>query len=115
MPHRDHPAVKIFTFGSDDMNLMCYGTVGYKSADETVNMKEWAGRYEIVRTNSGTLKFKYAQVIIVSLLSAEQQLTRRTSLEATDKCFDRAPRKKLEAIELGIHYGRMVETVKLAC
>ncbi|KAF7910106.1 uncharacterized protein EAE98_010904 [Botrytis deweyae] len=64
VPHREHPVVRIFTFGSDDMNLMCYGTVGYKLSDDTVNMQEWAARYEIVKTGPGDLKFKYVQIIV---------------------------------------------------
>ncbi|KAF5878812.1 putative fungal specific transcription protein [Botrytis fragariae] len=64
VPHREHPVVRIFTFGSDDMNLMCYGTVGYRLSDDTVNMQEWAARYEIVKTEPGDLKFKYVQIIV---------------------------------------------------
>ncbi|TGO43522.1 hypothetical protein BOTNAR_3529g00010 [Botryotinia narcissicola] len=64
VPHREHPVVRIFTFGSDDMNLMCYGTVGYKLSNDVINMQEWAARYEIVNTESGDLKFKYVQIII---------------------------------------------------
>lgn len=68
IPHRDHPVVRFFTFGNDDMNLMCYGHVGYQYPEGTTNMKEWAGRYKIVKTESGELKFKYVQIIIVSIL-----------------------------------------------
>lgn len=73
-PHRDHPVVKIFTFGSDDMNLMCYGRVGYKYPEGTTNQKEWAGRYKIVKTESGSLKFKYVQVIVVSNSNSERRV-----------------------------------------
>lgn len=62
--------VKFFTFGPDDLNLMCYGRVGYKYPEGTINMKEWAGRYKIVKTESGVLKFKYVQVILVSFVSS---------------------------------------------
>ncbi|ATZ57877.1 hypothetical protein BCIN_15g03980 [Botrytis cinerea B05.10] len=71
IPHREHPVVKVFTFGSDDMNLMCYGTVGLKTSGETKNMKEWAGRYEIVKTDSGSLKFKYVQIIVTETRDSE--------------------------------------------
>ncbi|KAK8911094.1 hypothetical protein QC760_000155 [Botrytis cinerea] len=74
IPHREHPVVRIFTFGSDDMNLMCYGTVGYKISDEPVNMQEWAARYEIVRTGPGDLRFKYVQIIIVSVSSRDESV-----------------------------------------
>lgn len=59
--------VKIFTFGSDDMNLMAYGRVGYKYPEGTTNMKEWAGRYKIVKGGDGELRFTYVQVILVSV------------------------------------------------
>lgn len=49
------------------MNLMCYGTVGYKLSNAAINMQEWAARYEIIKTESGDLKFKYVQIIIVSV------------------------------------------------
>lgn len=74
VPHRDHPVVKFFTFGPDDLNLMCYGRVGYKYPEGTTNMKEWAGRYKLIKTDTGALKFKYVQVIIVEIQSLKTRL-----------------------------------------
>lgn len=58
--------VKIFTHGTDDHLLMAYGRVGYKYPEGTTNMKEWAGRYKVVKDEGGKLKFSYVQVIVVS-------------------------------------------------
>ncbi|CAF9926818.1 MAG: hypothetical protein GOMPHAMPRED_004235 [Gomphillus americanus] len=70
VPHRDHPVVKVFTYGPDDKNLMIYGNVGVELPEGTKHSKEWAGRYEIVDTGSGGLKFKYVQVFVTALQDA---------------------------------------------
>ncbi|KAE8441194.1 hypothetical protein EG329_005626 [Mollisiaceae sp. DMI_Dod_QoI] len=65
IPYREHPVTKVFTYGSDDLNLMCFGIVDYAYPEGTTNKKEWAGRYEIEKTSSGELKFKLVQIITI--------------------------------------------------
>jgi hypothetical protein len=67
-PHRDHPVVRFYTFGKNDLQLMCLGKVDYKFEDGSKHEREWAGRYEIVQVPGGGLKLKKAQIIIVSCL-----------------------------------------------
>ena len=59
--------MKVYTYGSDDKNLMVFGTVGVEAAGSK-NTKEWAGRYEIVQAGHA-LKFKYVQIFVVSFIS----------------------------------------------
>jgi hypothetical protein len=61
-PHRDHPVVKVYTFGEEDHELMALGNVDYGKGE----IHEWAGRYSIVKDAKGELKFKHAQIILVS-------------------------------------------------
>lgn len=65
IPHRNHPAIQFYTFGDDDSQLMCIGKVEYKYEDESKHECEWAGRYEIVKSSDGELKFKRVQIITV--------------------------------------------------
>lgn len=66
--HRDHPIVKVYTFGADDHDLLALGQVEYKNVGGPgggSHKDEWAGRYIIVQEGD-QLKFKHVQIIIVS-------------------------------------------------
>lgn len=65
-PIRDHAAVRFFTFGKEDLELMCNGTVDYMFEDGSTHAREWAARYEIVKVGNGELKFKRVQIFAVS-------------------------------------------------
>lgn len=64
--HRDHPVVKVFTFGSDDRELLALGEVEYRDDSAGTRKEEWAGRYTIVEDASGELKFKHVQILIAN-------------------------------------------------
>jgi len=66
IPYRDHPVVKVYSFGSNDLELLALGEVDYKFKDGTVHKDNWAGRYTIVKDDAGELKFKHVEIIIVS-------------------------------------------------
>jgi uncharacterized protein (TIGR02246 family) len=66
--HRDHPVVKVYSFGSNDLELMVLGEVTYVFGDEGVRSQEWAGRYTIVEDDAGGLKFKPVQIFTVSIV-----------------------------------------------
>jgi len=66
IPHRKHPAVRIYTFGDDQMELMVLGKVEYKFHEGHGHDTDWTGRYSLGRDEDGTLKFKEMQIIMVS-------------------------------------------------
>ena len=79
----------MFTYGPDDKNLMIYGNVGVELPEGTKHSKEWAGRYEIVDTGSGGLKFKYVQVFVVSSFPTlgPKKLT-RFQIDCSTRCLE---------------------------
>ncbi|KAK4221446.1 hypothetical protein QBC38DRAFT_522345 [Podospora fimiseda] len=62
--HRDHPVVKVFTFGSDDHELVALGEAEYRDSARGSQKEEWAGRYSVVKDADGQLKFKLVQIFI---------------------------------------------------
>jgi hypothetical protein len=65
-PHRDHSISQVFVFGEDDLQLMVLGAVQYNFEDGSIHERQWAGRYQLTKDHDGKLKFKKAQIIIVS-------------------------------------------------
>jgi ketosteroid isomerase-like protein len=65
--HRDHPVVKVYSFGTDDKNLLALGEVVYRDPAGGSHKEEWAGRYIIVQ-HDGEFKFKHVQIFIASNL-----------------------------------------------
>ncbi|QDS75304.1 hypothetical protein FKW77_001367 [Venturia effusa] len=87
VPHRDHPAIQFYTFGDDDLQLMCIGKVEYKYEDGTKHECEWAGRYEIVKLSKGALKFKRVQIITILVLFIPV-LCVAAAVPSKPNCFD---------------------------
>ncbi|KAH6614678.1 hypothetical protein B0J18DRAFT_439904 [Chaetomium sp. MPI-SDFR-AT-0129] len=62
--HRDHPLVKVYTFGANDLELLALGQVEYKDPEGGSHNEEWAGRYSIVPGPAGKLLFRHVQIIL---------------------------------------------------
>jgi hypothetical protein len=67
IPHRDHQAVKFFTFGSNQHEVMVEGKVNYKHHHGHETNSEWAARLKI-KEEGGEPKFELLQIIVVSSL-----------------------------------------------
>lgn len=64
--HRDHLVLKVYSFGSNDLELMVLGEVNYVFEDGRKRSQEWAGRYTIVTNDVGELEFQHVKIITVS-------------------------------------------------
>ncbi|GAB1318552.1 hypothetical protein MFIFM68171_08762 [Madurella fahalii] len=64
--HRDHPVVRVYSFGTNDRELLALGEVEYRHPNGKSHTEEWAGRYSIVQDDAGALKFQHVQIILAS-------------------------------------------------
>jgi hypothetical protein len=65
IPHRDHQAIKFFTFGSNQHEVMVEGKVYYEHHHGHQTATEWAARLKI-KDENGEPKFELLQIIVVS-------------------------------------------------
>ena len=65
IPHRDHRAVKFFTFGTNQHELLVEGEVDYEHHHGHTTDSPWAARISI-EEKGNDVKFKLLQIIVVS-------------------------------------------------
>ncbi|KAI9715406.1 MAG: hypothetical protein M1828_000866 [Chrysothrix sp. TS-e1954] len=63
IPHREHKAIKFFTFGSNQFEIMCEGEVDYEHHHGHKTASSWAGRLSI-KEEGGQTKFKLLQIVV---------------------------------------------------
>jgi hypothetical protein len=64
IPHRDHSILKVYTQGTNDLEMMALGSVSYKHHDGSSHETDWAGLYSLTKSQDGALKFQKVQIII---------------------------------------------------